>query len=348
MKIKILITGAGGPAAISFFNSIPRNDYEFFMGDIDPFAAGLYLVQSENRTLLKKGDDENFLEHLLDVCSKFEIDVLVPTVDCELLKIAEAKNEFDRIGVKILSESAETLKLCLDKNTLMEKFKGKVFAPISDVLDANFNIQDCSFPLFIKPRNGSGSRGILKIETSQELNAQPKNSSLLIQEFLPGKEYSVDVIANYDGEILAAVPRERMKVDSGIAVTSRTLRNERLEIYAKVVAKMIGIKFVANIQFKLDKNGEPKLLEVNPRFPGTMPLTVKAGVNMPLIALESLLNKEFTEEIIWNEIAMVRTWQEHFVDYDEIQKIENTEFTEEKSFIPNLAIDPNIAISIRP
>jgi carbamoyl-phosphate synthase large subunit len=324
MKKNILVTGAGGPAAISFFNAIPQDEYNFLMGDIDPFAAGIYLVPRENRVILKRGGDIDFVEHLLEICLLKNIDVLVPTVDCELLPVAEAGERFAEIGVKILSESAETLEICLDKNKLMERCADAVFVPRSAILDAKFDDSDWQYPLFAKPRSGSGSRGIVKIEHEHELEKLPHNSSLLVQEFLGGAEYSVDVLANETGEIIAAVPRERMKVDSGIAVTSRTLHNERLEVYAKAVARTIGVKYVANIQFKLNTDGEPRLLEVNPRFPGTMPLTVECGVNMPYLSLKSLLGESLgSEEIVWRETAMVRTWQEHYLAYNEISAMEN-------------------------
>ena len=119
------------------------------------------------------------------------------------------------------------------------------------------------------------------------------------------------------------MPRERLKVDSGIAVASRVARNERLELYAKAIARKLNLKYVANVQFKLNAAGEPKLLEVNPRFPGTMPLTVKCGVNMPWLALQSALGKDIgAREIAWQELGMVRTWQEHFVESGEIADME--------------------------
>ena len=323
MKTNILVTGAGGAAAIAFFNAIPRGEYNFFMGDMDPFAAGLYLVPRAQRVILLRGDDYDFVEGLLEICVAKQIGLLVPTVDCELLPIAASLERFAAIGVRVLSETAETLQICLDKNALMEKCGDAAFVPRSAVLDRHFDAADWDFPLFLKPRSGSGSRGIVKVDAPRELSAQPRNSSLLAQEYLPGAEYSVDVLANGRGGILAAVPRERLKVDSGIAVASRVARNERLELYAKAIARKLNLKYVANVQFKLNAAGEPKLLEVNPRFPGTMPLTVKCGVNMPWLALQSALGKDIgAREIAWQELGMVRTWQEHFVESGEIADME--------------------------
>lgn len=324
MNAKVLVTGAGGAAAVSFLNAVKEElNFTYFMGDIDPFAAGLYLVKEANRLMLPHADDENYVEKLIDICFENEIDVLVPTVDSELLQIAEAIKSFENIGVKVLLANEKTLRVCLDKNELMKQCESKINLPKSAVLDQDFDDSEWTYPLFVKPRKGSGSRGILKVESPLELIGQIRDGSLLVQEYLDGAEYSVDVIADKEGNVLAQVPRERLKIDSGIAVAGRTLRNEELEDQAKKVAKLIGLKYTANIQFKRNKEGVPCLLEVNPRFPGTMPLTVKSGVNMPLISLKDLLDIPIEDEILgWEEIAVVRTWQEHFVGIGEISDLE--------------------------
>lgn len=324
MKANILITGAGGAAAISFLKAVENDlDCDYFMGDIDPFAAGLYLVSEDRRIILPRGDDPAFVEDILRICCELDIDVLVPTVDCELLPLASAKMTFDEIGVRLLLADEKTLKVCLDKDELMRRCEVFVGVPRSEVLNSFFEPQHWSFPLFVKPRIGSGSRGIMTIENAADLEQQAHDGSMLIQELLPGAEYSVDVLADQDGNILAVVPRERLKVDSGIAVASRTVNDAELIKQAGIVANLIGLKFTANIQFKRNANGEPCLLEVNPRFPGTMPLTVASGVNMPLISLKNILGLDIDEDnLFWREIAVVRTWQEHFIEPAEITRLQ--------------------------
>ena len=322
MTNRVLLTGAGGPAAISFYNAAQQGGFDFYMGDIDHCAAGLYLVPRAKRVKLSRGDSEGFVEHLLSVCRKHEIDVLVPTVDCELLPIARAADRFEALGVKVLIAKKRTLELCLDKNMLFEVCKNFVPVPRSSVLTEELDLSEWKYPLFVKPRRGSGSVGIAKIETPADLESIDQNGEFLVQEYLPGEEYSVDVLANKSGRVLAAVPRERMKVDSGIAVASRSVKNTRLQTLAKVVALRIGLRYAANIQFKISKDGEPCLLEVNPRFPGTMALTVASGVNMPIHTLKDILGLEnFHSEFNWDEKVMVRTWQEHYVVMEELEEL---------------------------
>ena len=90
---KVLITGAGGPSAIGVMKSLSGHA-EVFAADIDPHAAGLYLVAAEHRTLLPRGDDPAFVPELEAVCRRERIDAVVPTVDSELIPVAEHRDEF--------------------------------------------------------------------------------------------------------------------------------------------------------------------------------------------------------------------------------------------------------------
>ena len=131
------------------------------------------------------------------------------------------------------------------------------------------------------------------------------------------------MLARADGHVAAVVPRERLKVDSGIAVTGRTLRDAALDRFAREVADAIELTSVANVQVKLDADDEPALLEVNARFPGTMPLTVAAGVDMPRLAVMEALGEPIPDgPLPFEELAMVRYFQERFFAFDDIADLQ--------------------------
>ncbi len=145
---------------------------------------------------------------------------------------------------------------------------------------------------------------------------------MLVQENLPGPEYSLDVLADHDGRVLAVVPRERMKVDSGIAVTARTVHDEALELFGRTVAERIGLNGVANVQAKQAADGEAALLEVNARFPGTMPLTVASGIDMPALCVLEALGEPMPESALdFEPTAMVRLMSERYLDFGEIERM---------------------------
>jgi carbamoyl-phosphate synthase large subunit len=172
-----------------------------------------------------------------------------------------------------------------------------------------------SFPRLVKPRSGAGSRGVARINGPEDLKAVPKDGSYLLQEFLPGEEYSVDVYVARDGRVIGAVPRERMKIDSGIAVVSRTLNLPEVIQSAVRTAEIIGIRGTANVQLKRAADGVFKLLEVNPRYPGTLPLTVAAGIDMPKLMADELMGKRLPDGLMpFRELMVARYWTEHYFD----------------------------------
>jgi carbamoyl-phosphate synthase large subunit len=320
---RVLVTGAGGPSGISILRAMAGEPVQLLAADIDPYAAGLYLVPPEERAILPRGDDPAFADVLLALCRRLRVDVVVPTVDSELLPLALRRDEYAGAGVVLVIAAAETLGVCLDKWALDARCRDHVRVPRTVLADAGLDPSAVSLPVIVKPRSGSGSRGIRRVEARDELVALPRDGTLLVQELLPGAEYSLDVLARADGHVAGVVPRERLKVDSGIAVTGRTLHDERLEDFARTVAHKIGLTTVANVQVKLDTAGEPALLEVNPRFPGTMPLTIAAGIDMPRLAIGEALGTPIPDgPLPFADVAMVRYFEERFLPFAEIEELQ--------------------------
>lgn len=314
---RVLITGAGGPSGYCLLRNLSEEGepLELLAADIDPCAAGLYSVEPERRVMLPRGDDPAFAEVALRLCVEHRVNVLVPTVDCELIPLAERRGQFEAAGVNLVLASETTLRICLDKWRLQEACEGYVRVPRCEVANGSWNPSGTQLPAFVKPRTGSGSRGIMLIETRDQLERLPRDGSMLVQENLPGPEYSLDVLARSDGEVVAVVPRERLRVDSGIAVCGVTKRDLDLEEFGRRVAERIHLTGVANVQVKGAEGGEPALLEVNPRFPGTMPLTVASGVDMPKLCVGEALGRPIsTGRIEFRPVAMVRMMEELFME----------------------------------
>lgn len=316
---RILLTGAGGPSAISVWKSL-KHDHIVHMADMDANAAGLYLVAEGQRALLPRGDSPDLVGRLLDLCRRWGIDILIPTVDVELAPVAEAEARFAAIGTRCAVSGRESLRVCADKHVLLARMASVVSIPRSRLLTDQ--LIDLSSPKFVKPRISAGSRGARRIETSAQLAGLPRDGSLLIQDFLPGTEYSVDVYLRADGHAVVSVVRERMKIDSGIAVAARTVHLPLLADAAVAAARAVGIRYVGNVQFRRDSEGEPRLLEINPRFPGTLPLTRLAGVDLPALLVAELGGDTMPEApLAYRETMMVRYLEEVAVDPAEWRRL---------------------------
>lgn len=315
--MRILLTGAGGAAAISVWKSL-SSEHELYMADMDPCAAGLYLVPATKRFIIPAGNSSHFITSVLQLCIQHSIEVVLPTVDAELLSFAHSQDEFLVHGIKIPISSTRCLQLCRDKYELLNFCEPTGLTPQFQLVTEHCELTDYSFPCFAKPCLGSGSQGARVIADQKAFDSLPKDGSYLVQELLPGAEYSVDVYIESNGHAVAAIPRLRMKIDSGIAVAARTQNNPELIQKALQIAQKIQIRYIANVQFKANNAGEFKLLEVNPRFPGTLPLTAAAGIDIPKLLIKDLHGESLGTELLpFQEVMVVRYWTEQFISIAE-------------------------------
>ena len=321
-NIRVMVTGAGGPAAVSVMKSLRADvSVELVAADMDPWAAGLYLLPADSRTLVPAGRDPDFAAAVLARCAAMGIDIVIPTVDAELRPLAKARAEFARNGVSLLLAPDGALDMTLDKLALARDCSGHVYVPRTEPFDSALDPGTWDYPVVVKPRTGSGSRGVCIVESSRELAAMDISAESIVQEYLPGDEYSIDILVDVSGHIVASVPRVRTRVDSGVSVAGRTVHDLELERFGAKVAAVTGVTYIANVQCRRDQAGQPALLEVNPRVPGGLPLTMASGVDMVRMALDSLRGQPLPKRADFHETAMVRFLEERFVELSEVQKV---------------------------
>jgi carbamoyl-phosphate synthase large subunit len=321
--ISVLVTGAGGPAAIAVLKSLRADpSVRLIAADMDGWAAGLYLVPPADRAIIPAGAAPGFAGALLARSRELGADVVIPTVDAELQPLAAAREEFARAGIALMLPPARALALTLDKLALAQACEGAVRVPRTECLDETVDPGSWTYPVIVKPRTGSGSRDISTVMSPDELKATlsltEPGAGFLVQEYLPGEEYSIDVLSDADGRVVAGVPRVRARVDSGVSVAGRTMHDRELERFGATVAATVGLTYISNVQVRRDHAGDPALLEVNPRAPGSLSLTVASGVDMPRLALSALRGSALPEHVEFCEKAMVRFLDERFLDLSEI------------------------------
>lgn len=325
---RVLVTGAGGPAGVAVIRSLlRRDDLTVFAADMDGWAAGLYLVPAAQRRLVPPGRDDDFVPALARMVADDALDLVISTVDVELAALSGRRDELS--PAVLAAPSADTLAVALDKMLLAERCAATGHAPRTVLAGPDAQAVDWEFPAFAKPRQGAGSRGIRMVADRSELDALPLDEGLIVQDLLPGEEYSVDVLADADGRVVAAVPRTRARVDSGVAIAGRTVHDPALEETAAAVARAIGLVGVANVQLRRDRAGVPKLLEVNPRFPGALPLTISAGVDIPSLVVDLFLGRPLPERLPFREVAAVRFLEDVVVEIDDVLVSEHAGHQEE-------------------
>lgn len=325
---RVLVTGAGGPAGVAVIRSLMRReDITVFAADMDGWASGLYLVPASQRRLVPPGADDEFLPALRRLVADDGLDLVISTVDVELLALADRRDEL--APAVLAAPPAQTLTVALDKLALADLCKATGRVPRTVLAGPDALATDWEFPVFAKPRTGAGSRGIRMVPDRLALEGLPVDEGLIVQDLLPGEEYSIDVLADANGRVVAAVPRTRARVDSGVAIAGQTVRDSELEETAASVARAIGLVGVANVQLRRGRDGRAMLLEVNPRFPGALPLTIAAGVDIPSLVVDLFLGKALPEQIDFQEIATVRFLEDVFVDVDEVLVSQNAALRDE-------------------
>lgn len=328
MSLRVLVTGAGGPAGVAVIRSLlRRNDLEVLVADMDGWASGLYLVPAERRRLVPPGRDARFVEALGGIVRADGIGVVISTVDVELTALVGRRDEL--APAVLAAPGDETIAVALDKLALAERCAATGRAPRTVLAGPDALAVDWEFPVFAKPRAGAGSRGIRLVPDRAALEALPRDEGLIVQDLLPGDEYSVDVLADADGRVVAAVPRTRTRVDSGVAIAGLTLRDAELEETAAEVARAIGLVGVANVQLRRDRAGRAMLLEVNPRFPGALPLTIAAGVDVPSLVVDLFTGQPLPERLDFEEVANVRFLEDVFLDPAEVLRSEHAAHRED-------------------
>lgn len=330
---RVLVTGAGGPAGVAVIRSLlGRGGVDVFAADMDGWASGLYLVDAARRRLLEPGASAGFVDGIIRLCTEDRIDVVFATVDAELPPLAARRDELLAVaGCALAAPTYATLEVALDKFALAERCATHVRVPVTRLVGPSALAQAWDFPVIVKPRRGAGSRGVRLVHNRDELAALGDDPTLIAQEYLPGDEFSVDVLADGAGLVVAAVPRTRTRVDSGVSIAGRTVHNSALEDAAAAVARAIGLTGVANVQLRYAADGIPALLEVNPRFPGAMPLTIAAGVDMPSLALDLALGLPVPSRVEFRELANVRYLEDVFVNPTDILQSEHAGHREDEA-----------------
>ena len=321
-KLNILMTGAGGPAAVCAFKSLHDNVGSIHMADMDQCAAGLYLVPKEKRHLIPAGDIYHFADTILKLCIQHQIDILIPTVDVELTTLSPHIQRFENYGIQVLISPKKALDIIMDKYALLNHVEPRVEVGSFDMLAAASPDQWIDKKVVIKPIRGSGSRGVEVYERYQDI---PKSKlaleNLMIQEFAEGPEYSVDIMVAKDGAVKAAIPRVRMRIDSGVSMTGMVENNAQVIDYVKKVVQNLGIRYSANVQVILSPTKGPRLIEINPRFSGGLSLVIESGADTPMMSIKECLGHTVETVKTFKEIGMVRTFSETFIQSDELMHV---------------------------
>lgn len=275
MVKNILVFPCGSEIGLEIYRSLKYSIHFKLFGGASVEDHGRYVFENYISGM-PFVDDENFIDYLNSVIEKYKIDFIFPAHDSVVLKCAQNVN---KIKCQVLTSCLDTCELTRSKLKTYTFFKDIIRVP--KIFTINTITQ---FPVFLKPDVGQGSKGCLKALSNAEVEAATKkDSSLLILEYLPGKEYTIDCFSDINGNLCYFQGRERARIFNGISSNSFPVEDDRFEKIAQKINSSISLKGAWFFQVKEDMKGDLCLLEIAPRIAGTMELNRMQGVNLPLI-----------------------------------------------------------------
>ncbi|MFC0333335.1 ATP-grasp domain-containing protein [Paenibacillus sepulcri] len=252
----------------------------------------------DKHVLVPRVADPRYVETLLAICKEERIDLLIPLIDTELVLLAENRALFEQQHVRLLVSSVELNELASDKMKTFAFFTEHGIRTPRVYSEAEVQVEPLAFPLLIKPRRGSSSQGVTKIHSRRELDFfKDYIPEAMIQEYVTGEEYTVDVMLDFQGTIKAIVPRLRMETRAG-EVSKGVTRRDAAVIRAvrQAVSVLPGAVGCITLQCFKQENGEITFIEINPRFGGGIPLAIEAGADFPLWTIMLGRGEQFTGE----------------------------------------------------
>lgn len=251
-----------------------RGRHRLIVADMNPDCVGMH--EGDDSVQLPALDSGSFKSVLKTACFRYGITLVVPTRDEEVLAFADWKDEFARDGILLLAPSKETVTICQDKIHFTDWCKANGFK-VAKVVDVSND--PLAFPLFLRSRRGKGGSAAVRVVDFPELLYYIErfgSRDTLAQEHVRAPEYSVDVYAEQDGRVIAAVPRQRVQIVGGESWVSTTVKLDKLQAEAVRMAQALKLTGHAVMQAFV-RDGEVLWIEVNPRFGGASALAFEAG-----------------------------------------------------------------------
>jgi carbamoyl-phosphate synthase large subunit len=274
--------------------------------DCDPTMSSACQV-ADHSLAVPRCTDASFIPRLLEICAAERVDLVIPTIDTELLPLAEARHEFETIGTRVAVSDLETVAMARDKlrtATFLERHgvASPRTVPATTLLEKPDALQ---FPVILKKIDGSSSIGLKEAAGIDEVrDPQLDLTRYIAQEKWIGREYTVNLFFDDAGHCRAAVPHLRCEIRAGEVSKGVTLRHPLLKDFAARLAEALpGARGALCFQSIITAEGRGVVFEINARFGGGYPLAHSSGARFsrwflePLAGLTSSANDNWLEGV---------------------------------------------------
>lgn len=304
---------------VRYLKQTDKFDHKVFVSDCDNTASGLYGDNDGAYILPRPVDDEEaYVDALMRLCVKCGIHIIIPVIDPEIFILSKYREMFRTQDIFVSVSDEKVLDICYDK-TKMNRFLNKydfrfprTYTSISAFMQEHENHR-ISFPVVIKPIFGSGSESTYIPSDSKELEALFRQG-MMIQEFIEGTEYGIDVFNDLNSNPVRCVIKRKISMRSGETDKSEIIRNDRIQETILRLAKCLG--HICNLDCDIIvKNDVIYIIDLNPRFGGGYPATHESGVDLLelvcMLACNESIGPDYSNKntgmTVMKEIAVVTT-----------------------------------------
>lgn len=261
--------------------------------DMSRYAPAIYF--SDYYYIVPSIFDENYISTVMEICKKHNVDVITTLIDPEIKLLAKNRDRFKEIGVEVLAPSESTADICFDKFKLFKHLRANEIPTVPTygcIEDARIALDagEITFPVFVKPRKGSGSVGARRIDTIGDLEAAfLSDSSLIAQKLMIGSDIDADIyVDTISGLPVSAFLKRKLETKIGGASKTVSFKDDALfDLLRKTVNTL---KFNGPLDMDLFfVNGQYYVSEINPRFGGAYLHAYGAGIDFVKL-IENNLN----------------------------------------------------------
>lgn len=262
--------------------------------DVNPLSPAVHVADRAYRVPMS--EDPSYLDEIGAICDAERIGLIVPTIDDELPLFGAARERFAARDVFVACSPEATNVLCNDKLATCRHLRAAGVPAAASWRPAELGPAP-RMPLFIKPRTGRGAVGAFAVRTPREFEFFSEYvPDPIVQEYLDGPEYTIDVLCGTDGTPLAIVPRERVVIRAGVIDRGRTVADPSLIELARAACGAVTFTGPVNIQCRM-RGDDPVIFEINPRFSGGIALTIQAGADIPAMLVRLALGRHVPPRI---------------------------------------------------
>lgn len=293
----VFVTDGRSRASLAIVRSLGKQGIKVIAGESMPICSTFYSKYVQKKVIYPDPDryPDQFADFMYDFVQNNDLDMIMPVRDSTTLTLSKYKQRFSPY-VKIPLADYDTLTIGRDKAQTIRLAEELNIPHPKTTYDEDPDFErikkEFSFPVVIKPRESSGSRGIVYIQSPDALEdayikTRTRFGKLMVQEFIPyGGAYGTSMLLNH-GEVRAFFSHKRLReypISGGPSTLREGIRDPKLERYAADLLSSVQWHGVAMVEFRMDsRTGEYKLMEINPRFWGSLALPIFSGVDFPYL-----------------------------------------------------------------